>query len=263
MERLLLHSIFICSVLMLVLFILYRFTHKASWVDVGWAFGIGFLTLYYLTQQENRGLRHILMTSMVLCWSFRLGTYLYFRVLRGPEDGRYLNIQERWKNNLALKFFLFFQFQGLLDVLLATPALLVLHDPRTTPNGLEWIAFGLWVVAFIGESLSDHQLKQFKANPENRGKPCNQGLWRYSRHPNYFFEFLIWCAFALFATSAPFGIWTVLLPLMMLYFLLCVTGIPETEKQSLRTKGDAYRVYQQTTSVFVPWFPKKLKERTE
>jgi steroid 5-alpha reductase family enzyme len=102
-------------------------------------------------------------------------------------------------------------------------------------------------------------MKRFKADPANKGKVCEAGMWRYSRHPNYFFESLVWWAYFLFALGSPFGWTTVFCPLLMLWFLFRVTGIPLTEEQAVRSKGDAYREYQRTTSAFVPWFKKKPK----
>ena len=114
-------------------------------------------------------------------------------------------------------------------------------------------------MAFAGEITADAQLSRFKSNPANRGKLCDVGLWRYSRHPNYFFESVIWLAYALFALSSPWGWVGLASPALILYFLLKVTGIPATEAQALRTKGEAYRRYQETTSVFIPWFPRKAR----
>ena len=109
-----------------------------------------------------------------------------------------------------------------------------------------------------GEAAADAQLNKFKSDPSNKGRTCQVGLWRYSRHPNYFFEWLIWVAFALFALASPGGCWGLLSPALILYFVLRVTGIPATEAQAIRTRGEEYRRYQQTTSAFVPWFPKKI-----
>ena len=115
----------------------------------------------------------------------------------------------------------------------------------------------LWFVAVAGEALADAQLAAFKRNPANRGGVCAVGLWRYSRHPNYFFECLIWVSYALFAFGSPGGWLALIGPAAILYLLLRVTGIPLTEEQSLRSRGEAYRRYQETTSAFLPWFPKK------
>jgi steroid 5-alpha reductase family enzyme len=108
--------------------------------------------------------------------------------------------------------------------------------------------------------VADQQLKRFRQDPANKGKVCQTGLWNYSRHPNYFFEWLVWVAFFLAAAATPLGWLTVYCPALMLYFLFRVTGIPATEEQSIRTKGEAYREYQRTTSVFVPW--KKSERET-
>ncbi len=108
-----------------------------------------------------------------------------------------------------------------------------------------------------GEGLADSQLKRFRAQPENRGQICQAGLWNFSRHPNYFFEWLVWVGLFIFALGSPLGCATLYCPALMLFFLLRVTGIPLTEELSLKSKGDRYREYQQTTSAFVPWFKKR------
>jgi steroid 5-alpha reductase family enzyme len=131
-----------------------------------------------------------------------------------------------------------------------------MHDPTAALPGLQNLGLGIWVIAFLGELTSDAQLARFKKDPKNKGRVCDVGLWRYSRHPNYFFEWLIWMSFATVASSAQWGYVGFVSPALILYFLLRVTGIPATEEQALRSKGEAYRKYQRTTSVFVPWFPK-------
>jgi steroid 5-alpha reductase family enzyme len=104
--------------------------------------------------------------------------------------------------------------------------------------------------------VADHQLNAFKRRHAGERRVCNVGLWRYSRHPNYFFEWLIWVAYFLFACASPLGWIAVISPAIILYLLLRVTGIPLTEEQSIRSRGEAYRAYQRTTSAFVPWFPR-------
>jgi steroid 5-alpha reductase family enzyme len=128
-------------------------------------------------------------------------------------------------------------------------------QPRLSP--LEWAGLSLWVVALLGETAADAELKRFKADPANKGKTCRKGLWNYSRHPNYFFEWLIWVAFFLAALASPYGWISLLCPVLMFIFLFKVTGIPMTETQALKTRGKDYRDYQRTTSMFVPWFKKR------
>ena len=118
------------------------------------------------------------------------------------------------------------------------------------------VAAAIWLVSVGGESLADAQLARFRADPANRGKTCRSGLWRYSRHPNYFFEWLHWCAYAVAAIGAPLAWLGWLGPVVMYLFLRYISGIPFTEQQALRTRGDDYRDYQRSTPMLFPWFPK-------
>jgi steroid 5-alpha reductase family enzyme len=122
-----------------------------------------------------------------------------------------------------------------------------------------WVAAGVlvWVVAVTGEALADRQLAAFRADQTNRGRTCRVGLWRLSRHPNYFFEWLHWWSYVLLGVGSPWWALTLVGPALMLYFLLRVTGIPATEAQALASRGEDYREYQRTTSAFVPWFPRR------
>jgi steroid 5-alpha reductase family enzyme len=132
-------------------------------------------------------------------------------------------------------------------------------NPSPNISWLEWLGAGVWGIGLLGEALSDAQMQRFKSDPGNRGSVCQVGLWRYSRHPNYFFESVIWWGFWIFACGSAWGWVTFYAPAMILYFLLRVTGIPLTEKCAVENKGDAYREYQRTTSAFVPWFRKQSR----
>ena len=141
-------------------------------------------------------------------------------------------------------------------MLLSVPFLLIALNAHPVITAPEYAGAGLWLVAFAGEALSDRQLRLFKSNPSHRGQVCREGLWKYSRHPNYFFEWLIWVSYFLLALPATNGWLSVVSPLLILFFLFRITGIPATEAQALRSRGELYREYQRTTSAFVPWFPK-------
>ena len=233
-------------------------TRNAGWVDVAWAFGLGGLALFFGLAGPGDPTRRLLVVLMGGLWGLRLGGYLFLRVLREHphEDARYSSLRKEWGGAIELKFLGFFLFQGLLDLFLALPFLLASLDPTPGIHPVTWIGAGLWVVSVLGEALADQQLSRFKRNPLNKGRVCRVGLWNVSRHPNYFFEWLIWVAFALLATASPWG-WTAWsCPLVMLFFLLRVTGIPATEAQSVASRGDEYRRYQREVSSFVPWFPR-------
>jgi steroid 5-alpha reductase family enzyme len=244
--------------LMAILWWIQTRTANAGIVDAGWAGGIGLLAAFYALAGGGYWLRSLLLAGMVGFWSIRLTSYLMFnRVIGHPEEGRYVALRQKWKTGINQKFFIFFEFQAILAAFLAMPFLYAARNTSPQISTLEWSAVALWVIAMAGEAIADAQLKSFKDNKANKGKTCQAGLWHFSRHPNYFFEFLIWMAWAFFAWDSPHGPWGFISPMAILYFVLFLTGIPPTERQALRTRGDEYRRYQQTTSGFVPWFPKK------
>lgn len=249
----------IASLLMLVVWVISLRIRNAGIVDIAWALGFAPLAILYRASGDGEPIRQNLITLMVVIWSIRLGVHLWKRVMghHPEEDGRYRELRAAVAGRENLFFFWFFQAQALLLAALSIPCLLSNFDTRIRLGLTDWLGFTLWAVALGGEALADRQLGAFKADPSNRGKVCTTGLWHYSRHPNYFFEWLVWVAFFLFALPAPWGWTTILAPALMLFFLLRVTGIPYTEQQSLRSKGDAYRTYQRTTNAFIPWFPKK------
>jgi len=230
-------------------------TRNAGIVDVAWALSIPLLAvLYYGLGNVRLAAPEIMAVLMSLAWGLRLAWHIHRRGHGKPEEGRYADLRTSWGTNAAWKFFIFFQFQAVAGFIFSLPFLLVINDHAAALNAWQFIAVVLWLIAYAGESLSDRQLARFKADPASKGKVCEYGLWNYSRHPNYFFEWLIWVAFALFALTSPYGWIAIICPALMLFFLFKITGIPATEEQALRTRGDAYRRYQQTTSVFVPWF---------
>jgi steroid 5-alpha reductase family enzyme len=246
----------VIAVFMFILWLLHFPLRNAAVVDVGWAMGLALLAMIYAVHGAGYWRRTLILLPMVVVWGLRLGFYLLFTRVNGqPEEGRYVELRRKWGTHIGLKFLAFFEFQALLCGVLSLPFLLALHDPLKGIEELETAGAWTFAVAFLGELTADWQLSRFKRNPNNKGKVCNVGLWRYSRHPNYFFEWLIWVSFALVASSAQYGYWGFLSPALILYFLLRVSGIPATEEQAVRSKGDAYRKYQKSTSPFIPWFP--------
>ncbi|HEV2696067.1 MAG TPA: DUF1295 domain-containing protein [Verrucomicrobiae bacterium] len=248
---------FAAVVMAVVWFISYRIKN-AGIIDIAWSLLFALIALSYAVCAPGWETRRWLFGAMAAIWSLRLGLHVAVRVtkLHPHEDPRYLEFREKWKKNLQLKLFVFFQVQALSVVALSAPFLIAAFNGQAGLSPWEWAGAGLWLIAVCGESLADHQLKVFKANPKNRGEVCQDGLWHYSRHPNYFFEWLAWIAYWIFALGSPLGCVTIYCPALMLYFLLRVTGIPLTERQSLKSKGEKFRSYQKTTSMFVPW-PRK------
>jgi steroid 5-alpha reductase family enzyme len=199
---------------------------------------------------ERRAL--VAMTSSL--WSLRLSSHLFFDRVKGrPEDGRYASLRASWESNANRNFFFFFQAQGLLDLILAS-SYCAAAARRGPLDWLDAVGVLLFLASLAGETVADRQLAAFRANPANKGAVCRMGLWSWSRHPNYFFEWLIWLSFAALAAGA-WSAW--ISPALMLFFLLRVTGIPATEAQALKSRGEAYRRYQDEVSMFVPLPPRR------
>jgi steroid 5-alpha reductase family enzyme len=251
-------GVLVVAAMMFVLWLIFLVTDNAAIVDVGWAGGLATLAVFYAFRADGMHLRQLVIAAMACIWGGRLALYLLFtRVIGQPEEGRYVQLRRDWKTNIRAKFLAFFEFQALLCVLLSGPFLFPALNKQPQLSWIEITGAGIWLIGMVGEALADFQLSRFKKNPGSRGRTCRIGLWRLSRHPNYFFEWLIWMGFAVFALGSPYGYVGLLSPALILYFLLRVTGIPATEAQAIRSKGDDYREYQRTTSAFVPWFPKK------
>jgi steroid 5-alpha reductase family enzyme len=230
---------------------------KASIVDPVWAAVIALLAVMYGTMADGFELRRFFITIMGVLWGMRLCFFiLFYRVIGKKEDPRYTELLSKWKNK-NLKLLQFFLIQGVVAGFFSMPFLVVSLNPSPRLSFVEWLGFVLWLAAFVGETTADVELELFKSNAANKGKTCRVGLWQYSRHPNYFFEFMIWCSVFIFSLGSPYGIFTVLCPAAIFYFLFNVTGIPKAEEQALRSRGDDYRDYQRKTSKFFPWFPKE------
>ncbi len=231
-------------------------TQDASTVDVAWVCGVGGAAMLYAAFGSGWMPRRVLVALTFGAWSARLAIFLFRDRLSGRgEDPRYRELRAQWGQNHSRRFFWFFQMQALAAVFFSTPALLASAHSDPAFNALELVGLAIWAIGLIGEATADWQLAAFKRTAP-RGVTCTHGLWRYSRHPNYFFEWTIWIGYAAMASSSPWGLIAWACPALMLYLLFRVTGIPMTEAQALRSRGDSYRRYQQTTSVFIPWPPR-------
>lgn len=245
----------IATVVMILVWAIQWRTRNAGYVDVAWALMLGSAALGFGWFAKGDVATRATVAILGGLWGFRLGLHLLHRVLREPEDGRYAHLRAHWQGHQG-KFLGFFLFQALLTVLFATPMLAAAQNP--TPLDLSHLlaAVCIWAFALGGESLADAQLDAFRRNPANRGRTCRDGMWRYSRHPNYFFEWLHWFAYVVLAMGSPLFALSWIGPIVMFVALNWITGIPFVEAQSLRSRGDDYRAYQRTTSRFIPWIPR-------
>ncbi len=229
---------------------------NASYVDVAWALGIAGTAVAYALLAEGSTLHRVLVAGLGTIWGVRLGTYLLSRLAGKEEDGRYQDLRKRWAPHVNRSFFVFFQAQALFVVVFSLPFAFVAADEGEM-TWLAWVGAALALGAIAGEMTADTQLAVWKGDPANKGKTARNGLWGWSRHPNYFFEWLHWVAWAVIAFSSPDGWVAIVVPVFLIVLLFKVTGIPETEAQSLRSRGDDYRRYQDGVSVFVPLPPRR------
>lgn len=251
-----LHVLIAAAIAMAIGWEIQRRTRNAGLVDAIWAAAMGGAAVYYACVGEGSELVRLLVAMLGGLWGARLSLFLLARILREPEDGRYRFLREHWKDDQG-RFFGFFMLQAAFTATFSIPFWIAANNPGSEWNG--WLIGGLlvWAGALLGESIADQQLARFRHSAASRGKTCRAGLWRYSRHPNYFFEWLHWFAWVLLSVGSPWWWLSLLGPLLMGSSLVWITGIPFTEAQSMRSRGDDYRRYQQETSMFFPWFPRR------
>ena len=229
-----------------------------AWVDLIWSLGVGFGAWTYYIIATDQGLSATCGLAIALLWSLRLSLFLLRdRILSGREDARYAHLKTYWGAAATRNFYGLF----LLQVPLAALFLLPIQTALTNQATATWLYAGLLLalLGIGGEYVADQQLKAFKQQAKNTRAVCNTGLWRYSRHPNYFFEWLHWWAYVCLAVGSAAWAISLIGPLFMYIFLRYLTGIPHTERTSLARRGEAYRQYQNTTNLFFPWKPHKQK----
>lgn len=237
-----------------------RFTRNASFVDILWAMGVGFSAFFLSHQYSGNQNRSLLAACLCFVWALRLSAHLARRLWKKPEDARYLEMRRKSKAKADLYFFILFQAQALFIVIFSAPFIATFRNEAPFPSVYDLFAICIWLISICGESLADSQLKRFLSRKENQGKVCKEGFWRYSRHPNYFFEWLHWWTYVFFAVGSDLWFVSLLGPAAMLLFLYKITGIPILEKRSLENRGDSYRQYMRETNRFFPWFP-NLEEK--
>lgn len=231
-------------------------SHNAGMIDPVWAFSLGAVALLYGFMGTGSGSSRTLVALAGALWGARLGTHLWRRNWRQPEDARYRRFREEWGPSANVRMFWLFQLQVLVSMILS----LAFAVPSYRSDGPTpfWIvvALSVWVISTGGEALADRQLSRFGAKPRNCSAVCRDGLWRYSRHPNYFFECMHWVTYIALSIGSPWAWLTLAPPLLMTWLLMKLSGVPLLEQRSLKTRP-GYEEYMQVTSPFVPWPPRK------
>jgi steroid 5-alpha reductase family enzyme len=250
------HCALIIFIFMNILFVLALQQKDNSVADIGW--GIGFILIAFYTFFKS-GLflqRHMLITIMTLTWGTRLATHIYMRNKGKGEDPRYKKWRQMWGNQFIWRSYLqVFMLQGIIMLIIATPIIIVNSSTTVGLTFFDLLGFSIWMIGLFFESVADWQLYLFLQDPTKRGQIMMKGLWRYSRHPNYFGEVMIWWGMFVIALNVPGGWISIISPITISYILLFVSGIPLAEKQM---QGLAqFAQYERKTSIFIPWFTKK------
>ena len=226
-------------------------------VDTIWTAGLGVSALVYHTVAGLESVRSWAVLLVIFLWSFRLSFHLFRdRIFTGHEDPRYKALAEHWGKKSARNFYFLFLAQIIFIALFLFPVSIAMQNSQSVWTWTDTLAVLIGISAMSGEWIADRQLASFRANPKNKGGVCKDRLWRYSRHPNYFFEWLHWFAYLAFAVGASSVGFALVGPIAMFIFLRFLTGVPYAEMSSLKSRGEAYRQYQSSTNAFFPWIPR-------
>jgi steroid 5-alpha reductase family enzyme len=258
------------SVLMAAAWLVQQRTGNSGWVDTIWTFSLGLVgaagALWPVTDTAPNA-RQWLVAALVAIWSLRLGLHIAVRTAGITDDPRYAAFAREWGVDSPRRMFVFLQNQGFGSIPLVFSIFVAAHFPSEQLRSQDYLGALLLLVGIAGEALADAQLKRFRTDQANRGRVCDIGLWRWSRHPNYFFEWFGWLAYPAIAISAddplsyPWGWAALLAPIFMYWILVHVTGIPPLEAQMLRSRGAGYRDYQSRTSMFFPRPPQNEAQK--
>jgi steroid 5-alpha reductase family enzyme len=250
------------SILMAIAWAVRERTGNSGWVDTIWTFAVGLTaagSALWPVGGEMPSPRQWLVAALVAIWSLRLGVHIAIRTAAISDDPRYAAFASEWGVNASRRMFVFLQNQGFGSIPLVFAIFVAARFPIAALRPQDYLGALILFAGIAGEALANAQLKRFREQVANKGRVCDAGLWRWSRHPNYFFEWFGWLAYPVIAISAqyPWGWATLLAPAFMYWILVYVTGIPPLEEQMLRSRGDRYRAYQSRTSVFFPLPPQK------
>jgi steroid 5-alpha reductase family enzyme len=254
------------SVLMALAWLVQQRSGNSGWVDTIWTFAVGLVgaggALWPIAGIAPNA-RQWLVAGLVVIWSLRLGLHIAARTRGITDDPRYAAFAREWGVNSARRMFFFLQNQAFGSIPLVFAIFVAAHFPHALLRLQDYLGAVILFVGIAGEAVADAQLKAFRSKADNKGRVCDVGLWRWSRHPNYFFEWFCWLAYPVIALSVdyPWGLASLLAPVFMYWILVYVTGIPPLEQQMLLSRGDLYRAYQARTSKFFPLPPHGARDK--
>jgi steroid 5-alpha reductase family enzyme len=251
------------SILMAGAWLAWRITQNSGWVDATWTFGLGAIGCLGALVSYSGGTptpRQTIVAVLIAFWSLRLGAHIAYRTAQIADDPRYARLLRGWGATASRKMFWLLQKQAVVSIPMVISVILAARNPAPALRVQDLLAVLVLVVAIIGEGIADTQLRRFRSDPRNDDRICNVGLWRWSRHPNYFFEWVGWLAYPLFAVDVggvyPWGWAAIAGPVCMYWLLVHISGIPPLEEHMLERRHDAFRTYQANTSAFFPGPPR-------
>jgi steroid 5-alpha reductase family enzyme len=235
-------------------------TRNAGMIDPLWAATLGLVAVFAAGVGPGAGINRAAVALGGGAWGARLALHLWRRNHGKPEDPRYAALRAEWGAKAAPRMLGFYLLQACISMILSIAFFVPAWSAATPAIPLVVAALATGFAAVLGESVADRQLRRHIADPANRGRVCTSGWWRYSRHPNYFFESLHWCAYTLWSIGLPWGWATLVPPFAMAWLLLKVSGVPMLEARLVHSRA-GYREYMRSTSAFIPWPPRRAEHQ--
>lgn len=236
-----------------------RWRQRIDVVDTAW--GGGYIVVALVAFVAKQNLRTELIGLLVLLWGLRLAVHIWQRASRKGPDPRYEELSSKWHTShpWLRAYFSIFLLQGLLILMISLPISVAASETASIGKPLAIVGAAVWLLGFVTEAVADHQLNAFISRSDNQGKVLDTGLWRYSRHPNFFGELVQWWAIGLLALGPTIGWLGLIGPLTLSILIIFVSGIPSVEKR--RRDNREYQIYKQRTSVLIPLPPRQLREK--
>ena len=249
----------VMALIMAIAWLAQQRTGNSGWIDVSWVAAVGMTgvaSALFAATEATAPARQAAVVALVAAWSLRLAWHIGSRALRTGDDPRYAELIRQWGSNAPKRLLFFAQSQALAGIPLVLAITLAAHRPAAGIDGQDLFGLMIMLTGVLLAAIADRQMQLFSSHPGNRGMVCTTGIWAWSRHPNYFGEWLVWLGVAVVAFDFAWGWLALAAPAWMYWLLVHVSGVPPLEQHMINTRGQVFRDYQRRTSVFFPMPPK-------